>query len=181
MARVLRKNIKKIKSRRRINKVKKDTFIDYIKNMFNNKGFTLIEVLATIFVVSLVFGVGFSFVTRTINESKSKSNEISLANVRSGAELYVKEYSDDIVWKPEKENNNLTGNYKTCVLLSDLVDSGFLKESSVKGLDIKESVILTKDGNGNLINEKLDDANEYCSNNGIAVPNAKTFCREDVY
>ena len=181
MARVLRKNIKKIKSRRRINKVKKATFIDYIKNMFNNKGFTLIEVLATIFVVSLIFGVGFYFVTKTINDSKEKTKLISLSNIKSAALLYAKEYLDEVPWREEKDQSgNFTGNYTACILVSDLIDVGFLDEEKVRGIVKEKNIILKKNSNGTIVEEKLDDS-DMCLNNGIKIPTSREYCNKVTY
>ena len=181
MASVSKKNVKKVKSRRKINKIKKETIIDYIKNMLNNKGFTLIEVLATIFVVSLIFGVGFYFVTKTINDSKEKTKLISLSNIKSAALLYAKEYLDEVPWREEKDQSgNFTGNYTACILVSDLIDVGFLDEEKVRGIVKEKNIILKKNSNGTIVEEKLDDS-DMCLNNGIKIPTSREYCNKVTY
>ena len=141
------------------------------------RGFSLIELLATIFVVSLIFGVGFYYVVNTINESKEKTRLISVSNVKSAANLYVKEYSDAVSWKKEMDQS---GNYTTCIFVSDLVNKGYLKEEAINNLNLDGSITLTKNSSNTIIDAEFSNEGN-CYYNRVAIPTSKKFCRELEY
>ena len=102
----------------------------------NNKGFTLVELLATIVIITLIMGIGIPYLINTINESKSKSNELAINNAMNSAAYYVKENDYNIIWTPVKDNNGYTGDYFTCVELNDLVNKGYIKNNEAMHLDV---------------------------------------------
>lgn len=55
----------------------------------NNKGFTLVEVLAVVVILALVMGIGYSGITSTINSSKNKSETIFVEKLSSAIDEYI--------------------------------------------------------------------------------------------
>lgn len=97
-------------------------------NKLNKKGFTLVELIATIVLLALVMGIGSYAITNVIKSSKEKDYELLITNIKSGVEAYYQEckYSD--------------GGYVDCPLidgegyysikLGALVEYGYLKGNS---------------------------------------------------
>ena len=131
-----------------------------------NKGFSLIELLATLFIISIVFSISTYFVMNTINNSKDKGTSISINGVKKTASLYVKEYPENITW-----NNN-----KACVYTKDLIEYGYLKPKQLK--DTNTYVIITKNESNTIIKEQLDTEGVcQAEEPGVPIPNAN-FCIE---
>ncbi len=117
-------------------------------------GFSLIELLAVIFIISLVFGIGGYYAINTISNSKDKSSELALANAKTTARYYVEEYPDEVVW----EKDEATGNRRSCIITSKLIDKGYLKTKDLENDSIDKTtyVIITKDASNNIIKEEID-------------------------
>lgn len=104
-----------------------------------NKGFTLIELIATLVVLSIVMGIGAYSVTSLITNAKEKDYELLVKEIKNAVELYYQEckYSDNsnIVCPVASEFN---GHDSYSITLNHLVNYGFLKTNA-------------KDDNGNNI------------------------------
>lgn len=87
----------------------------------NNKGFTLVELIATIVILALVMGIGAYSVTSIINKSKDKDYDLLIENINNAAESYYIEC---------KFANNDSCEPPITITLQTLVDSGFLKGNS---------------------------------------------------
>lgn len=96
--------------------------------MKNNKGFTLVELLATLIVLALVMTLGGYSITSIIKNSKEKNCELLISNIKDAAESYYNECKYMPTKKCDDENEDGEEVYK--VSLSDLVSSGFLKGNS---------------------------------------------------
>ncbi len=57
----------------------------------NNKGFTLVELLATIVIFAIVAGIGTFSITTIIKNSKNKNYELLIKNIKDAAEVYYQE------------------------------------------------------------------------------------------
>ena len=90
----------------------------------NNKGFTLVELLATILVLALVMSIGTFSIIAIINNAKEKNYNLLLSNIKDAAELYYQEckYADS-------NNSAIICNLEN-VKLGDLVNYGYLKGNS---------------------------------------------------
>lgn len=99
----------------------------------NNKGFTLIELMATIILLAIVMSVTAVSVVGSINKSKEKSYDILIENIKIGAQGYFEEC----------ENHNIIETPITCPTIStsgnnssitttigNLLTYGFLKTSA---------------------------------------------------
>ena len=81
----------------------------------NKKGFTLVELIATIVVLALVVSISAYAITNIINSAKEKNYELLIKNIKDASETYYQEckYSD------------ITCN--DTVTLQELVNYGYLK------------------------------------------------------
>lgn len=57
----------------------------------NNKGFTLIELIATLVLLVLVMGIGVFSITKIIENSKNKDYELLIKNIKDASEVYYHE------------------------------------------------------------------------------------------
>ena len=118
----------------------------------DNKGFTLIEVLAVIVIIALLGTIAVPNVLNAINIGKSVSEKTMVSNIRSGAEnLYIEvEFSGnavdgDIVSDLMDGNQNIRiHNNSITVSLQGLVSNGFLSGTGENG---NKKIINPKTGN----------------------------------
>ena len=114
--------------------------------MKNNRGFTLVELLATLVVLSIIVSItGYTIIT-TINKSKEENYNVLVKNIVSAAESYYLEC---------KYNNNTTSNGITCsntVTLGNLVRYGYLSSNKMIYSETGAKV-----GEMGLINPKNDE------------------------
>lgn len=121
----------------------------------NNKGFTLIELIATIVLLSLVVGISSYAISGIIKKSREKNYDVLIENIRNAGEVYYQECKYG-------SNTNITCNDNNRVKLGDLVKYGYLKGNSKKNdnytlvnplnnNDIGECQIIISYNNGSLI------------------------------
>lgn len=92
----------------------------------NNKGFTLIELIATIAILALIVLISVPAVTSVINGSKNKSYNILVSNIIVAAKDYYEEckYNNEAISSICSQNS---------VTLKQLVDYGFLNGTNKEG------------------------------------------------
>ena len=151
------------------------------KKSIDKKGFSLIELLATILIISIILGTGITFVTKTINKSKERSQVLALNNIKKTANTYVEEYSNDIAWIKEKNNSN---SY-SCISVNSLINKGYLSDkdiSSQAGISSSKYVIISRDQSKNIVSQEIDTNNK-CSQNiqKVEIPTAKKYCNNLYY
>ena len=102
----------------------------------NNKGFTLVEVLAVIVIIGLLAGIAIPNVLSSINTSKNKAKEIMINNIKTGTKIMFEEVNNGIdVYKYDNDGNktsdkiNISGNTIT-INLQTLVSNGYLRGAS---------------------------------------------------
>lgn len=101
--------------------------------IFNDKrGFTLVELLATIVILSLLIGIGAYSITAIIKSSKEETMKLLIKDIKDGIESYYNEcrYNKTDIIEKVCSNNVIT--------LGDLVTYGFVTGNG-------------KDSNGNMI------------------------------
>ena len=150
----------------------------------NNKGFTLVELLATIVVITLVMGIAIPYVMNVINNSKNNSRELAINNIKTSAKYYAEDNSNEMIWTHERDdaNNELENTY-TCVSVTDLINKGYLKSSDIKNeLNITnaDNIVVKRNSGGVIYNEEID--NNICKNrpNVVPIPTNK-FCSQIEY
>ena len=95
--------------------------------MRKRNGFTIIELLVTIAIITTIAAIAIYSVTASITRNKDNSVEIAITNIQSAAELYVLEYYKSMDWVTDQINNDRE---YTCVLVKDLENSGYLKQNT---------------------------------------------------
>ena len=95
----------------------------------NNKGFTLVEVLAVVVIIGIIGGIAIPAVLTTMNNGKQASYEIMVKDILIASEtLYQEvEYSGNLKDKDNK-NIQITGN-EIQTDLATLISNGFLNGS----------------------------------------------------
>lgn len=95
----------------------------------NNKGFTLVELLATIVVLAMVISIGTYAITGIINNAKEKNYQLLITNIKDGAEVYYQEckYSSKVATNSGIECKKVAGTNKYEADLGTLVKYGYIK------------------------------------------------------
>ena len=102
----------------------------------NKKGFTLVELIATIVVLALVVSISAYAITNIINSAKAKNYELLIKNIKDASETYYQECK-------YKYSNNSGITCNDNVTLQDLVNYGYLKGNGTK--DDKMVIVNPKD------------------------------------
>lgn len=84
----------------------------------NNKGFTLVELLATLILLAIIVGIAGTSITMIIKNSKEKDYQLLVKEVKNAVELYYQEC--------KYVNNNCDNQ----ITLGYLVNNGYLKGNS---------------------------------------------------
>lgn len=84
----------------------------------NRKGFTLIEMLATIVILGLVMGIASYSVISIINTSKKKTENVFIENIGKGVEEYISLHSNSL------NITNTIGNFNKCMISDDSSSNG---------------------------------------------------------
>ena len=111
---------------------------DYMKKL-NNRGFTLVEVLAVIVIIAIIGGIAIPNVLSSINSSKAASRKIMIKNIKTAAQQLYEEV--DFL----KEDNTLKdggriieiNDSSITISLQALVSNGFL---SITGEESKKLI-----------------------------------------
>jgi len=109
----------------------------------NNKGFTLVELIAIIVLLALVMSIGAISVTTVIKKAKEKDYELLVENIKGAVEMYYQErtYSKtDVVACPSADASGWIN-----IELGDLVEYGFIKGNAAAS---DGSLILTNTDDG---------------------------------
>ena len=170
----------------------------------NRKGYTLIELLAVILIISLIIALSIFGIIKAINSSKEKAATLSEKSIKEAAETFAAEKNDDNnYWLDitDKENKYF------CITIEELMNKGLLdKKANIESKDFdihsyvlvkknkvtmvnSEAEILTKDKvnsdgykvcMGNIVNEevtvypKLDNGTSYTDEIHVGFTDAKT-------
>lgn len=102
-------------------------------NKMNNKGFTLVELIATIVLLSLVMGLGAYSITAVIKKTREKDYQLLIENVNNAVELYY------------QECRFVSDNCADEITLGYLVTNGYLKGN---GTNSDDSLTLVNPNDG---------------------------------
>ena len=152
--------------------------IKKIKNIFKGKkGFTLVELLAVIVVITLISSVGIITYLKTINNSKSKATLLAINNVKEAAYLYSKEGTDEIEWVNSYDENGKESGKYACVSVQQLINKGYFKDNFLdkeiyKNSEISKKTFIevsmgTNNDNLKVVVNKNDDTKDKCIGSAI--------------
>ena len=121
------------------------------KKRKNKKGFTLVELLATIVILSIIVTVSLSLYNNYSETSKEKLIDVEKKAIIRSAGNYYDEYSQDKSFRSEvKYDESGSKIVNSCIKLKNLIDKGFYtkKEFLDEKIDLNKYVvkITEKDG-----------------------------------
>jgi len=122
--------------------------------MRKRNGFTIIEMLVTIAIITVISAVAVFSITTYINNTKESSDELNIKSIKDSAELYLKEFENDIIWIDNKY---------TCISIKELKDMGLLTKKikiNNKEINIEDNtkIKVEKDKDNSSITEiNIDD------------------------
>lgn len=108
----------------------------------NRKGFTLVELIATLVILALVMSLGAYSIISIINNSKEKNYELLINNIKDGAETYYNEcrFANNSGINCTKIDD---GSYN--ISLGDMVKYGYIIGNSTNKDDDKYTIVNPND------------------------------------
>lgn len=106
----------------------------------NNKGFTLVELLAVLVILIAIMSIAIPSISSSLERSKVKQNEARIKNIKSAAELYVTDNKNTIY-------NKLNSQDSCYIDLNTLTTNGYLSSDEIQdadGNDFTGNIIFTK-------------------------------------
>lgn len=94
-----------------------------VKKIMNKKGFTLVELLSIIIVISFIATFSFSVVSKKIKQSKEKLYDTLISDIESAGKKYMN--------YPEKNIDEFHLN-TICISIEQLQDAGHLEKGEIK-------------------------------------------------
>ena len=121
----------------------------------NRKGYTLIELLAVILIISLIIALSIFGIIKAINSSKEKAATLSEKSIKEAAETFAAEKNDDNnYWLDitDKENKYF------CITIEELMNKGLLdKKANIESKDFDiHSYVLVKKNKVTFVNSKAE-------------------------
>ena len=148
--------------------MKKRIKLKYKKNNFifsiDSKGFTLVELIATIAIISIISTITIFSISSLISSSKEKSLQTTYSSLKETGVALSKELSTEY-WNVDKLDD---GNYiyTSCISVKDMKNNGYYKNDDFKNVDnINDDtfVVVKKDYDSKTIISSEIDFDEYCS------------------
>ena len=124
--------------------------------MKNNRGFTLVELIAVITLLSAIILVTVPVIINTIKKNDLKLSEYFENSLKQAAEFYV-ERNRDIF----PDLNNIGGNIE--IPTEDLVKAGYLKqdlENPIDNSSVLKYKVIIEVGNDNIFIYRVERENE---------------------
>lgn len=109
-------------------------------NIYNKKGFTLVELLAVLVVLGIVVSISIYTITSIINKTKEKGYQVTLNEIKNTANDYLIEERGKILFA-----NNGDGTEYQCITITQLIQSGYLKNDITKSLIAKNTTVNMND------------------------------------
>ena len=121
-----------------------------MKMLKKRKGFTLVELIAVVAVLSLVMVICGVTVAKIINNSKEKSLAITESSILAAAKVYVEENVNGILWTNGSIDGiiSTTNEEYTCITTQELINKGLLKNSIKDKINNTNMIAIWKDENG---------------------------------
>ena len=144
-----------------------------IKRKLSEKGFTLVELLAVIVVLSLILSFGIYFISESISKAKEKTYETTINNIEKQAGNYLLENRNTLFYIASSDGIN---EYQ-CVTIQDLINYGYLTNNVVDSPIAKDKYVRKGDyiyierniSSKSIVKNVYDRNNKYSSSCGSAV------------
>ena len=121
----------------------------------NRKGYTLIELLAVILIISLIIALSIFGIIKAINSSKEKAATLSEKSIKEAAETFAAEKNDDSsYWLDITDKDNKY----FCTTIEELMNKGLLdKKANIKSKDFDiHSYVLVKKNKVTFVNSNAE-------------------------
>lgn len=92
----------------------------------NNKGFSLIELLVVLVILSAIISIAIPSITSAVERNKQKTNDKKIEIIISQAEEYASIYKNKI--KRDEDNN-------FCINISSIIEVGLLTQNDIIDTD----------------------------------------------
>lgn len=117
-----------------------------------NRGFTLVELLGVMALITLILLIAFPLITDSIRNHEGELNEMEAYIIEQSTKLFLDDYSDEYV----KEKGAIY-----CIPLTTLRDKGYLKDVNSSNIINEKTVkvIVKKDFDYDIVD------NDKCSEN----------------
>ena len=126
----------------------------------NRKGYTLIELLAVILIISLIIALSIFGIIKAINSSKEKAATLSEKSIKEAAETYATEKNDDSSYWLDITDKNIADkeNKYFCITIEELMNKGLLdKKANIESKDFDiHSYVLVKKNKVTMVNSKAE-------------------------
>ena len=131
----------------------------------NRKGYTLIELLAVILIISLIITLSIFGIINAINSSKEKATTLSEKSIKEAAETYATEKNDDSSYWLDITDKDITDKDTTykenkyfCITIEELMNKGLLdKKANIESKDFDiHSYVLVKKNKVTMVNSKAE-------------------------
>ena len=95
--------------------------------LMNNKGFTLVELLATIIILGLITGISVMSYTSYLNNAKSKTEEVFKNNVSDYIDAFISANTSKLTDDTLAGNNVYTQKYNNhSITFQDIIDDNII-------------------------------------------------------
>lgn len=106
----------------------------------NNKGFSLIEILSVILILSIILAIAIPDTTYSIKKGEDKISSINDEVILSAANIYVEEFQDELNWY-------MDNNFKiACFSTYKLEEKGYLTNDNLKSYRGKYIKVMQNNG-----------------------------------
>ena len=106
------------------------------------RGFTLVELLATIVVIALIFSIAIFFTSRAIRGSKENTYKVTIKEIEKNADSYLLENNNRLSFIiPDDEDKN---EYQ-CITVENLINYGYLDKNITESLVNDSTKVLISD------------------------------------
>lgn len=118
--------------------------------LFKKNGFTLVELIAIILVLSIIMTISFTSLSKTIENSNNQKYDTLIKNIESACENYVNLPG---IYRNVDSTINSNGSYE--VTMNDLINASVIDEIPVNPKNNKKmkngKIIVTKNSNNELV------------------------------
>ena len=112
-----------------------------MRKKIENKGFTLVELLAVIIILCITVTIVVVQVDKNINDVNKFGNDVQIKTIENAALLYAEEYRSNLTNINEKKVDTVS--------LETLINSGLLEEKKLKNIE-KDDVVLIAEINNEI-------------------------------
>lgn len=96
----------------------------------NNKGFTLVELIATIVILALIMGICFAFALSAFGDAKEKTEDVFVDTIEDAMDIYLSSDGKELNFSTKCNNllEKKSGNvevYKATVKFLDVINSKY--------------------------------------------------------